>query len=198
MAGARPSSFAYVPFESDEGRTFAITASTPGDPAALATEVRAAVQALDPDQPVENLQTMAEMLAAWIQPARFVALLMGSLAAVALLLASIGTYGVIAYGVSQRTREIGIRMALGASACQVQALMARSGLRMTLGGIAIGVPAALASTRALEGILSGTSPTDPAVFAAVTATLAVVALLASWLPARRAARVDPLTILRSE
>lgn len=122
MAGVRPSSFAYVPFESDEGRTFAITAGTPGDPAALATEVRAAVQAL----------------------------------------------------------------------------MARSGLRMTLGGIAIGVPAALASTRALEGILSGTSPTDPAVFAAVTATLAVVAVLASWLPARRAARVDPLTILRSE
>jgi putative ABC transport system permease protein len=198
MAGARPSSIAYVPFVSDAGRTFAIMASTPGDPAALATEVRAAVRELDPDQPVEDLQTMAEMLAAWTQPARFVALLMGSLAAVALLLASVGTYGVIAYGVSQRTREIGIRLALGASPRQVQALMARSGLRMTLGGIAIGVPAALVSTRALEGILSGTSPTDPAVFAAVTATLAAVALLASWLPARRAARVDPLTVLRAE
>lgn len=198
MAGARPSAFAYVPFAWDQGRTFAITASTPGNPAALAADVRAAVHALDPDQPVEDLQTMAETLAAWTEPARFVALLMGSLAAVALLLASIGTYGVIAYGVSQRTREIGIRLALGASSRQVEALMARSGLWMTLGGIGIGVPAALASTRALEGILFGTSPTDPAVFAAVTGTLAVVASLASWLPARRAARVDPLTVLRAE
>jgi ABC-type antimicrobial peptide transport system permease subunit len=130
--------------------------------------------------------------------ARFVAMLMGSLAGVALLLASIGTYGVIAFMVSQRAREIGIRIALGASSRQVQVLMARSGLRMAMSGILIGVPAALLSTRALAGVLFGTSPTDPLVFALVTMTLAAVALLASWLPARRAARVDPLLVLRSE
>jgi ABC-type antimicrobial peptide transport system permease subunit len=123
---------------------------------------------------------------------------MGSLAGVALLLASIGTYGVIAFMVSQRAREIGIRLALGASSRQVQVLMARSGLRMAMTGILIGVPAALLSTRALEGILFGTSPTDPLVFAVVTITLGAVAVLASWLPARRAARVDPLMVLRSE
>jgi putative ABC transport system permease protein len=133
-----------------------------------------------------------------IAPARFMALLMSGLAAVALLLASIGTYGVIAYNVGQRTREIGIRLALGASARQVQAMVAGSGLRMTLGGLAVGLPAAWASTRVLEGILAGTSPTDPAVFAAVTATLVVVSLAASWLPARRAVKVNPLEVLRME
>ena len=117
---------------------------------------------------------------------------------VALLLASIGTEGVIAFMVSQRAREIGIRMALGASSRQVQLLMARSSMRMAIIGLLIGIPVALVSTRALEGILFGTSPTDPLVFTLVTMTLAAVALLASWLPARRAARVDPLMVLRSE
>ena len=197
--GGRPAAaFAYVPFDSEAGRALSITVSTQGDPALLAPEVRAAVRAIDADQPIEDLQTMAQAHRAWTKPARFVALLMASLAAVALLLASIGTYGVIAYGVSQRTREIGIRMALGATARQVQSLVARSGLRMTLAGLAIGLPAAWISTRALEGILFGTSPTDPGVFAAVTATLACVALTASWIPARLAARVDPLVVLRAE
>ena len=100
--------------------------------------------------------------------------------------------------VSQRAREIGIRMALGASSRQVQLLMARSSMRMAIIGLLIGIPVALVSTRALEGILFGTSPTDPLVFTLVTMTLAAVALLASWLPARRAARVDPLMVLRSE
>jgi putative ABC transport system permease protein len=168
------------------------------DAAALAAEVRSALKAADPDQPIEGLQTMEATLREWTEPARFVAMLMGSLAGVALLLASIGTYGVIAFMVSQRAREIGIRMALGASSRDVQVLMARSGWRMAITGILIGVPAALLSTRALEGILFGTSPTDPLVFALVTMTLAAVALVASWLPARRAARVDPLMVLRSE
>jgi putative ABC transport system permease protein len=100
--------------------------------------------------------------------------------------------------VSQRAREIGIRMALGASSRQVQLLMAQSGMRMAMIGMLIGIPAALLSTRALEGILFGTSPTDPLVFVLVTITLAIVAVVASWLPARRAARVDPLTVLRSQ
>ena len=198
MPAARPRPSAFVPFASDAGRTFAVTASTSGSAVALAADVREALKAIDPDQPIEGLQTMEKTLAQWTEPARFVALLMGSLAAVALLLASLGTYGVIAYSVSQRTREIGIRLALGASAQQVQRLMARSGLKMAVAGIAFGVPAALASTRALEGILFGTSPTDPAVFTVVTLILGLVAVVASWLPARRAAQVDPLTVLRAE
>jgi predicted permease len=194
----RPSPSAFVPFASDAGPSVAIYASSPGDPAALASEIRSALTAVDPDQPIEGLQTMAATLREWTEPARFVATLMGALAGVALLLASIGTYGVIAFMVSQRTRELGIRMALGASSRQVQLLMARTGMRMAAVGILVGIPAALVSTRALEGILFGTSPTDPLVFALVTMTLVAVAALASWLPARRASRVDPLLVLRAE
>jgi predicted permease len=198
MGGRRAAVFAYVPFRSEPGGSFAVTVGTRGDAAALMSEVRAAVHDVDADQPIDDLQTMTEAFRRWASPARFVALLMSSLAAVALLLASLGTYGVIAHAVSQRSREIGIRMALGASARQVQALVARSGLRMTLGGLGLGLPAAWLCTRALEGILFGTSPTDPGVFAAVTLTLAGVAGLATWLPARRAANVDPLVVLKTE
>jgi putative ABC transport system permease protein len=194
--GPRPT--AYVPFAVAPGRDLAIYLSASSDPLALVNDVRSAVAALDPDQPVEGLMTMEQTMAEWVAPARFVALLMSSLAVVALLMASMGTFGVIAYSVSQRTREIGIRLALGATPGQVQALVARGGARMTLAGLALGLPAAWGTTRALEGILAGTSPTDPAVFALVTATLAGVALLASWLPAKRAARVDPLIVLRHE
>jgi putative ABC transport system permease protein len=194
----RPTPFAFVPFAWDVGRNFAIYASSPGDPRALAVEARSALKAVDPDQPIEGLQTMEATLRDWTEPARFVATLMGSLAGVALLLASLGTYGVIAFMVSQRAREIGIRIALGASSRQVQVLMARSGMRMAITGMLIGIPAALLATRALEGVLFGTSPTDPLVFVLVTMILAAVAVFASWLPARRAARVDPLMVLRSE
>jgi len=194
----RPTPSAFVPFAWDAGRSFAIYASSAGDAGALAAEVRSVLKAVDPDQPIEGLQTMEATLREWTEPARFVATLMASLAGVAMLLASIGTYGVIAFMVSQRAREIGIRIALGASSRQVQLRMAQSGMRLAMTGIVIGIPAALLSTRALEGILFGTSPTDPLVFALVTLTLAAVAVVASWLPARRAARVDPLMVLRSE
>jgi putative ABC transport system permease protein len=195
--GAGQRSVAYVPLSVDPGRSLSVTISA-ANPSALPAEVRGAVHAVDPDQPVEDVMTMEQAMERWVAPARFMALLMSGLAAIALLLASIGTYGVIAYNVGQRTREIGIRLALGASARQVQAMVADSGLRMTLGGLAIGLPAAWVSTRALEGILAGTSPTDPAVFAAVTATLGASALAASWLPARRAGKVDPMVVLRVE
>jgi len=125
---------AFVPFASDAGRSFAIYASSSGDPGALIAEVRSALKAVDPDQPIEGLQTMEATLRGWTEPARFVAMLVGSLAGVALLLANIGTYGVIAFMVSQRAREIGIRMALGASSRQVQVLMTRSGMCMAITG----------------------------------------------------------------
>ena len=194
----RPAPSAWVPFRGAPGRSLSIHVGTPADPAPLLAEVHAAVAAIDPDQPLEDLMTMEQAFARWSQPARFVALLMTSLAAVALLMAAMGTFGVIAYGVSQRTREIGVRLALGATPRQVESLVAAGGLKLTGVGLALGLLGAWASTRALEGILFGTSPTDPTVFAAVSATLALVSFVASWLPARRAGRVDPLVILRSE
>ena len=140
---------------------------------------------------------MAAAFADWASPARFVAILMSSLAAVALGLAAIGTYGVIAYGVSQRTRELGIRVALGASASQIGRMITASALR--LGGVALllGVPGAWVTTRALKGVLFGTSPTDPLVFSVTPVVLLLVALASSWHPARRASRIDPAQTLRS-
>ncbi len=188
--------FAYVRFESSTGRDVSIAASTSGDVTALMSEVRSAVRAADPDQPLEGLQTAARMMASWASPARFIGLVMGALALVALGLAAMGTYGVIAYGVSQRTRELGIRIALGASGAQLGRMVTRSALRLAVVALALGIPGAFATTRMLEGVLFGTSPTDPLVFALATVGLVGVALAASWYPARRAARVDPVAALR--
>jgi ABC-type antimicrobial peptide transport system permease subunit len=123
---------------------------------------------------------------------------MGSLAGVALLMAAMGTFGVVACSVSRRRREIGVRLALGATPGEVQRMMAGLGVRLALAGLALGFPAAWLSTRTLEGALAGTSPTDTGVFATVAIGLAAVTLLASWLPSRRAARIDPLIVLRQE
>jgi predicted permease len=189
---------AYVPFAVAPGRAVAITVGSSADPRPLATEVRAAVAALDPNQPVEDLMTMKEMYARWSEPARYIALLMGSLAGVALLMAAMGTFGIVAFAVSRRTREIGVRLALGATPRQVQQQMANAGIRLAAAGLLVGLPSAWLATRTLEGILAGTSPTDPLVFAAVSILLAGVTFLASWIPARRAARVDPILALRQE
>jgi putative ABC transport system permease protein len=192
----RPS--AWVPLDAQPGRDLALYARTPGPGDDMAADLRAAVAAVDPDLPVEDLTTVEQRQATWAAPARFVVILMLSLAAVALLLSALGTYGVIAYATTQRTREIAVRLALGATPSQVQRLMARSGVALIAAGAPLGLTGAWASTRMLQGILAGTSPTDPAVFAAMTGILAGTGLLASWLPARRAARVDPASILRSE
>ena len=165
---------------------------------ALFSEVRAAVRAADPDQPLESLQTAEQMMAAWASPARFIGLLMSALAALALGLAAMGTYGVIAYGVSQRTRELGIRIALGASGRQIGRMVTGSALRLAVFALLLGVPGAFSTTRMLEGVLFGTSPTDPVVFALAMLGLVAVALGASWYPARRAARLDPVRALRAE
>ena len=140
--------------------------------------------------------TMAAMFREQAAPSRFVAMLMSGLSAVALALASVGLYGVTAYGVRRRLREIGIRVALGGTARDVVRLILASAWRMIAPGLALGIAAAWIGTRALEGVLFGTSPTDPSVFAAVVVTLALVASVASYLPARRAARVDPIAVLR--
>ena len=194
--GARQNPLAYVPFASEPGPDLALMISTDSDAASLAPYLRAAVRAADPDQPIEDIMTMAAAFSAQAQPSRFVALLMGVLSFVAIGLASVGLYGVTAYGVRRRLREIGIRMALGGTSASIVRLILASAWKMIAVGLAIGVAAAVAGTRVLEGVLFGTSPTDPVVFTLVVAGLAGVATLASYLPARRAARVDPLVVLR--
>ena len=199
LAGGRPMATAYVPFAGSDGRTVSLTVgTTAATGASLFPEIRAAVRGADPELPIEDLMTMEDAYARWTEPARFVAMLMASLSAVALILAAMGVYGVTAYGVARRTREIGIRLALGATARQVQRLLIGSALRTVCAGLILGLFGAWAGTRALEGILAGTSPTDPIVFSTAAITLAAVALLASWLPARRAQRIEPTQALRVE
>jgi putative ABC transport system permease protein len=168
------------------------------EPLSLAATVRRTVWEIDKDQPVSNISTMEEILSESIARQRFSMLLLGIFAAVALILAAVGLYGVMSYSVAQRTREIGIRMALGAQARDVLRLIVGQGLTLTLIGIALGLTGAFALTRLLESLLFGVSASDPATFTGVAALLLAVSLLACYLPARRAMRVDPLIALRYE
>jgi putative ABC transport system permease protein len=160
--------------------------------------VEQAVHAVDPDQAISHVETMDQVLAESVARPRLESVLLGIFAGVALLLAAIGLYGVLAYSVSQRTREIGIRMALGASSSQLVRAVVRDGLGLILAGILGGLAASLALTRLLRSLLYHISPTDPLTLIAVCTLLLVVGLLASWLPARRAAAVDPVGSLRME
>ncbi len=171
---------------------------TTGAPLALAETVRKRVLEIDSSQPVANVRTMEDALASSMAERRFILLLLGGFAGSALLLAAIGLYGVIAFAVSQRTREIGIRMALGASRRSVLNQVLGSGMKLVGIGILLGGVVALGLARVLATLLYGVGPTDPATFAAVSLLLLLVALFASLIPARRAARVDPMSALRSE
>jgi putative ABC transport system permease protein len=179
-------------------RTMDILVRTSGSPAAILSNVRQAVQRLDPAQPPYGVTTLEGALAESIAPRRFNLLLLGTFAATAVLLALIGIYGVISYAVTQRTHEIGVRVALGARRGEIVCMVVRQGMLVTLGGVAGGMLAALGLTRLMSTLLFDVKPNDPATFAAVAAALTVTALLASWIPALRAARVDPLTALRYE
>ena len=169
---------------------------TQNDPQAVVQAVRAQVASLDPDQPVTAIQTMDEVLAAGASQPRFTTLLLGALSATAFVLALVGIYGVIAYSVAERTQEMGIRMALGANRGDILRLVLRQGLLLALLGIGIGLGAALALTRYLASLLYRVSVTDPATFAAAALLFATVAVLASYIPARRATEVDPAVTLR--
>ena len=168
------------------------------DPLALAPAVRRAVHALDPGLAVYDVRTMDQMMAARAAVRRFSLLLLGAFAAVAVLVAAVGLYGVIAYGVSQRRQEIGIRLALGARPRDVVRMVVRQGASLAAAGIAVGVAAALAGSRLIAGMLFGVRAGDPAVLGAVSALLLLVAVAASLIPARRAAGVDPASSLRSD
>jgi putative ABC transport system permease protein len=171
---------------------------TSSDPLVLVSAARGELQKLDPELPMAAVATMDELLADSLSRSRFTMLLLGIFAAVALLLAAVGIYGLIAYSVTQRTQELGIRIALGAQRRDVLRLVLAQGTRLTLLGLALGILAAVALSRLLATLLFGVTATDPLTFAGVAALLAFVALLACFIPARRATRVDPLVALRYE
>jgi predicted permease len=171
---------------------------TVGDPLKWAPAVRQQVWAIDADQPVESMMSMEQRLAESMAARRFQMLLFGLFAVVALVIATVGIYGVISYAVSQRTHEIGIRMALGAQTSDVLGMVIWRGLSLALTGVALGLAAALALTRLIKSMLFNVSETDPATFALIALLLVGVALIASYIPARRATKVDPLQALRHE
>jgi len=175
-----------------------LVVGTVGDPRSLVNAVRKKVWALDKGQPVHNIRTMEELMSDSVAQRRFSMLLLTLFSGLAVVLAVVGLYGVLSYLVSQRTHEIGIRMALGARRNDVLKLVLKKGLMLIVVGLAIGVAGALALTRVIANQLYGVSPTDPATFMGVSLFLTVVALLACYIPARRATKVDPMTALRYE
>jgi predicted permease len=179
-------------------RAMTIVVRTATRPDAVTTDVRAAIHAIDPDLPIYNVQTMNQRVQQSLARRRFAMLLLSLFACLALTLAIVGVYGVMAYLVRQGTRELGIRMALGATPGQVRALVVKQGMTIALAGAGLGLIAALLLTRVLRGLLFGVAPSDPATFAAIAALLAVLAFLACYAPARRAGRIDLLESLRGE
>lgn len=179
-------------------RSMSLVVRTGGFPTALAGDVRRTVAEVDPNVAVSDFRTMREVRSASVARPRFLVSLLGAFALVALVLASLGIYGVISYGVRKRSGEIGIRMALGAGASRVTGMVLGEGVRLVGSGLALGVVAALLLNRLISGLLYGVSPADPLTLAAVCAILGGVALIATWLPARRATRVDPAEVLRAE
>jgi len=188
----------YVPFAQDPWWAAYAVVRTAGDPARLSGTLRSEVRALDPTLPVESVQPMTEMVSDSVAQPRFRTTLFGLFGLVALLLAAIGIYGVISYSVGRRTREVGIRMALGAGRRDVLKLVIGEGVALTAAGLAIGALGAVVLTRYLSSLLFQVGRLDPATYAAVAATLLFAGVLACWIPAQRAAKVDPLTALRSE
>jgi len=186
----------YVPLAQRHETGMVLYVRTSGAPASLLAGVRREVQALEPNLPLPELRTVGETVSSSFYVARMGAVLLGAFAGLALLLAVIGVYGVVSFGVAQRTREIGVRMALGAGAGDVQGLVLKQGLRLVAVGVTLGMLLALAAARSLESFLFGVRGRDPITFAAVPLALAAVAFLACLVPARRAMKLDPLVALR--
>ncbi|MGH9936501.1 MAG: FtsX-like permease family protein, partial [Blastocatellia bacterium] len=188
----------YLPHAQAPAFSLATVVRTAGDPLAIVGAVRNEVRSLDSELPVYRVKTLDQYLAESIAQPRFNTLLLALFAGVAMILAAVGLYGVMAYSVAQRTREIGVRMALGAQPGDVLRLIVGQGMKLTLLGVVIGLVASLALTRLMKSLLYGVSPTDTPTFTAVTVLLVVVALVACWIPTRRATQVDPLIALRCE
>lgn len=175
-----------------------VVVRTSSNPLAFVPVLRREVEALNARIPVSNPRTMEDVFAAATSRTSFTMALLGAASAIALLLGLVGIYGVVSYVVSQRTREIGVRVALGATASSVRAMVVRHGLVLAGAGVLTGLVAAGALSRVLTSLLYGVSPTDPATYGAVAVALVVVSVAATWIPATRAAGVDPARALRAE
>jgi putative ABC transport system permease protein len=195
-AEVKPMSYWPHPELTYSGMTFVIR--TRGEPTVVAGAARNVIRTIDPEQPVADVRTMESLIGTSVARSRFNTLLLTIFAVVALLLAVVGIYGVMAYSVAQRTREIGVRMALGARATDVLRLVVRRGMTLALGGVAIGAAASFALTWLMKTLLFNVSETDPLIFVGMPLLLAFAALLACLIPARRAAKVDPMVALRYE
>jgi putative ABC transport system permease protein len=190
--------FAYRPLAQQYRDRMTLHVRTTGDPQAVMSQVRAQVRDLDRNLPLTEVETLAEHMRAPLAPARLFAWLSGAFGVLALLLAATGLYGVMAYLVSGRTREFGIRVALGANGGDVLRLVLGEGLMLVGVGMLLGLLASAALTRVLQSMLYGVSATDPTTFAGVALLLAVVTLVACYIPARRATKIDPMIALRYE
>lgn len=196
--GEDPKPFFFIPLLQHPEARVTLVARTAGAPGPLAGPLRAEIRSLDPDLPIESIETVEEHLGLSLLPARIAGAVLGAFGLFGLLLASLGVYGVVAYGVTQRTREIGVRIALGAQASDIVGLVLREGMRLVAIGVGTGLVVALVGTRLIRGMLYGLSPLDPVTFAGVAGLFVAIAALASFLPARRAARLDPVDALRTE
>ena len=188
----------YLPFAQSPPRTATIALRVAGEPTSLATSARGVIRALDPELAVFGVESLPQIMARAIWQPRLQALLVGTFAVIALVLAAVGVYGVVSYAVAQRTREIGVRMALGAQRSTVLRLVLGQGVRLTLAGVALGLIGSLFGAKLLEGLLFGVTARDPVTFAGVPILLVLVAMVACYLPARRAASVDPAVALRAD
>jgi predicted permease len=196
--GERPRPYVYQPVFQSYQSKMTLVVRTSGEPRALAGAVREQLRALDPNLPVADVKTLGEQFDLSLFPARVAAWTLGGFGLLALVLAAVGVYGVVSYSVAQRTREIGVRMALGARGADVLRLVLGEGLSVVGVGLALGLLLSLAATRVVAGFLYGVGATDPVTFAGVPVLLGAIALAAGYLPARRATKVDPMIALRHE
>jgi len=188
----------YLPYAQHPVDSLTIAVRTRNDPLAMVPSARAELAAIDRDLPIDSVHTMDDLVGRSTAERRFTMLLLAAFAAVAVVLAAIGVYGVLAYLVTQRTQEIGVRLAMGASPADVVRLFVREGAAVSAIGVAVGLALAIAAARVLTSLVFGVSTTDPLTFAGVAVALALVALATSYVPSRRAARVDPAVALRTE
>ena len=197
--GSDPLPTVYIPLAVMSGwPSFSYVLRTQQEPGAIIAAARGAMRELDPTLPVRNVESMDDVVSTAVAPARWSTTLLGVFAGVALVIAVLGVFGVLSFVVTQRTRELGIRIALGAAPAQVRRLVVARGFALVLAGVAVGIVGAVVLTRFMGALLFGVTPTDPVTYGAVAALLVGAALLASYLPARRATRVDPILALRAE
>ncbi|HXI89247.1 MAG TPA: FtsX-like permease family protein, partial [Blastocatellia bacterium] len=189
---------AYVPEAQWTSSDMQLVVRSPVEPRALLEQVRNEIWAVDKDLPIYRVATMAQLVSGSVAQRRFIVVLLSLMAMLAATLAALGIYSVMSYSVTQRTQELGIRMALGAQSSDVLKLVVGQGLLLTIGGIAAGLTASLALTRVMSSLLFGIGATDPVTFTVISAVVAGVALGACFVPARRATKVDPMVALRYE